>query len=231
MTEKDREIQSQTTLESKGPVGQGDYVINASECLESIAQDHGLKWETIWDDPKNAELKRIRKDPNVLLAGDRLHIPKRRLKEESGTTGQRHRFRRLGVPSHLKIIIKRFDEPWANERYIIDIDGDLREGTTNEEGLLDEPIPPNAESAVVTIAPDTDDELTYEFDLGGMDPISELIGVQDRLANLGFDCPLSGELDESTRIAISQFQEKHELEVTGEPDDATRNHLIEDHGN
>lgn len=229
-TQENGTTSSEQDSEGQGPVGTGEYEIKQGECIESIAIENGLFWETIWDHARNAELKRIRKDAFVLLPGDKVHIPAIRVKEESGATEQRHTFRRRGVPSRLRVIIKRLDEPWANEQYRIDIDGEVRTGQTDDEGMIDEPISPDAKQATITMAPDTDEEQAYPFKLGGVDPVSETSGIQERLANLGFDCPQSGKLDDETRTAIGQFQEKHELEVTSKPNQATRDRLVQEHG-
>ncbi|MGK3964571.1 peptidoglycan-binding protein [Sorangium sp. So ce118] len=69
-----------------------DYRVRSGECLISIAHDHGLSWEMLWNHPNNAEIKRLRGDPNILKEGDILHIPDRALKECTVATGAAHRF-------------------------------------------------------------------------------------------------------------------------------------------
>lgn len=57
----------------------------------------------------------------------------------------------------------------------------------------------------------------FELGIGEMDPISELTGVQKRLANLGhfWEAP-DGELDDDSRDGIMRFQRASGLEMTGE---------------
>ena len=40
--------------------------------------------------------------------------------------------------------------------------------------------------------------------LAEMDPVTELVGVQKRLRNLGFDCEPSGVMDDATAAARSR---------------------------
>ena len=207
-----------------------EYTVAQGDCIESIAQKHGHFWETLWDHPDNADLKKQRKDPNVLLPGDVVFVPEKRAKDESGGTGERHRFRRKGVPSMLRIVVRVADEPRANQPYTLVIDGEQFTGTTDSEGLVEQAIPPDAKSGKLILGP-LGEQDEYELSLGCVDPVTEISGVQGRLDNLGFDCgPADGELNDKTKVALKEFQEKYELPVTGEPDEATRKKLEEVHG-
>jgi peptidoglycan hydrolase-like protein with peptidoglycan-binding domain len=74
---------------------------------------------------------------------------------------------------------------------------------------------------------DEQDQSALELDIlfGSLDPIEELSGVQKRLVNLGFDCPVDGEVSDETTAAIEAFQRLFSLPVTGAVDNATRQKL------
>jgi hypothetical protein len=204
-----------------------DYIVNQGECIESIAKDHGLFWETIWNDPKNQKLKQNRKNPNILLAGDKVFVPDLRLKQEPGATETKHRFKKKGVPSKIKLVLKdQKSKPRANVDYVIEIDGQLYRGKTDAQGQLEYPIPPNAQKGKLIVGTQSEE---YNLNLGNMDPISEISGVQSRLKNLGFNCEVSGKLDDTTKEAIRSFQKRYGLNETGEPDDPTRQKLEQEH--
>jgi peptidoglycan hydrolase-like protein with peptidoglycan-binding domain len=57
-----------------------------------------------------------------------------------------------------------------------------------------------------------------------------MIGVQKRLNNLDFPCgKVTGEINDQTRAALKNFQRRLGMEVTGEIDQATREHLVKYH--
>lgn len=198
----------------KGPVGQGDYIVGLGECMDSIAFDHGFFKDTLWNDPANAELKRVRKDPNILLAGDRVTIPPLRKKEESGATEKRHRFCRKGVPCKLQLRLCREGDPRGNESYRLVIDGViLFEGQTDGNGKIKHSIPPDAKIGRLMLQQGKEE---YFLQLGHLDPVDQITGMQERLNNLGFNC---GEVDgicgTRTRNAIARFQRHYDLKVDG----------------
>lgn len=194
------------------------HEVRKGDCISSIAFEYGFFPDTIWNHPQNAELKAKRQDPNVLFSGDRVFIPDIRIREEPRDTGQDHWFRRKGLPHLLKIQMRYFEEPWPGLTYTLQIDGEARTGTTDGDGWLIEPIPPTAEQATLIL----EDGTEYELQLGTLAPIDEIVGVQDRLRNLGyFDFPSNGTLDADTEAAIASFQASHDLEVSGEMDGAT----------
>jgi N-acetylmuramoyl-L-alanine amidase len=204
--------------------------VQAGDCIESIAFEHGFFWKTLWDHAKNHELHKVRKDPNVLLAGDRVFVPELQLKQEEGATERRHRYKRKGVPSKLNITLKdEHDRPRAHEKYILEIDGQTFAGTTDASGSLQHPIPPNARRGTLRFGPNGERQIPLV--LGDIDPITEVSGVQGRLNNLGYECgPINGQANEETRSAIRSFQQAYGLQETGEMNEETRNKLQEIYG-
>src|SRR5258706_12719858 len=81
-----------------------EHVVKQGEHLSQIAKQHGFfDFRLIWDHPKNAKLKALRLNPNVLLPGDLLHIPDKEPKKESRPTGARHVFRIPGPTLTLRV--------------------------------------------------------------------------------------------------------------------------------
>jgi hypothetical protein len=200
-----------------------DYKVKQGDCISSIAQKHGLFWEKVWNDPKNAKLQQTRKDPNVLYPGDLVFIPDKEEKLESGATEQRHRFRVKGSLVKIRIRFTIDDQPRANEPYKLEIEGLSREGTTDGDGYLEENIPANAKGGRLIVGEGSSQDI-YEIKLGTVDPIETDDGIRCRLFDLGYDTK------DDFAEAIRTFQKKEGLTVTGNVDDATRTRLKEKFG-
>jgi hypothetical protein len=202
------------------------HTVGTGDCLLSIAEEYGLLWETIWEHPQNAELKRLRQDPNVLGPGDQLFVPEKRIKETSKATDQTHKFVRKGTPAKVRLQLLDFErKPRTGLKYKADVDGVTSQGTTDGDGMVEVYVKPGARTAKLTLfAPRGTEQ--FELDLGHVDPIEEETGVKERLENLGFHC--DGE--EALRNAMLAFQKEHQLTETGQIDDATRAKLKQVHG-
>ena len=207
------------------------YTVKQGDCIESIALRYGLSWEQLWNHPSNHDLKEKRRNPNVLMPGDGVFIPEKELRWETGATEQKHRFRKKGVPSKLRLVIKdEEDNPRPGLPYILEVDGQLSSGKTDTEGLIEQTIAPKAVAGKLRIGTGEEEE-EYALQLGRIDPISEISGVQSRLRNLGIECgSADGVLGQRTIEALKQFQEKYGLQPTGELDEQTRGKLYEIHG-
>lgn len=202
-----------------------NYQVKQGDCIFSIAFEQGFFADTIWNHPNNAELKAEREDPNVLLPGDSVFVPDKRLKEVSEPTNQVHKFRCKNTPKVFRIQIVRLGIPVKDMDYTLDIDGVEKEGKTDGEGWIKpESIKPNAKVAKLSLA----DGSKYEFNLGHLDPIDEVAGIQGRLHGLSYyDGAINGKFDDKTKKALEVFQRSNKLEVTGEADDQTKNLLME----
>lgn len=115
---------SSSSSSGTGPVGQGDHIVRQGECINSIAAEHGLFWETVWNDGGNSELRQQRTNPDLLLPGDKLVIPEIRVKQESGATEQKHRYRRKGVPVELVVRILKDRTEWGAIQHAVESNGD-----------------------------------------------------------------------------------------------------------
>jgi uncharacterized Zn-binding protein involved in type VI secretion len=192
-----------------GPVPQGPTAtagewrrVLQGECVSSIAKDTGHFWSTIWNHAANAELNGRRGDPNVLLPGDAVFVPGKRPKEDTGNTDMHHKYRRKGEPAQVRLKVLHRGEPLANERYVLEVGGDTKEGITDADGMLVEQIPGNARALKLTIG-----EQVHDLRLGTVDPIHTVSGVQTRLNNLGFACgAVDGNLGPRTQAALNLFR-------------------------
>lgn len=205
--------------------------VKQGESMASIADHYGFFWDTLWNHPNNAALRQLRENPNVLMARDRVFIPEPRPKEESGETGKVHTFRLKGVPVRLNFrLLDEEDQPRAGLRYELSVDGkQVAAGVTPDDGQISALIPPKAKTAKLIVHAAGGDE-THTFDIGHLNPIEYASGVQARLKNLGlYEGNLTGQLDAATQEAIRMFQELEGLPVTGQPDDATKQALLQRH--
>ncbi len=235
-----------------------DYTVQQGDCMSSIAYENGFFWKTLWNLPENAALKAKRKNPNVLMLGDIVYIPDLRVKQEPRPTDAQHQFVKLSTPEKLHIRLLDYNhKPRPNVAYIMVIDGVLRQGKSDGRGMITEAIPPNAKKAKLTYpAPQLTNpspQLTYPapqhvagtgkpipakpkmqvmtLQLGHLNPISVVSGLKARLANLGFyKGPIDDNLDDKTKAALSAFQAKQGIPVTGAADDATQQQLQGLHG-
>lgn len=200
-----------------------EYKVKQGDCINSIAFKHGFFWETLWNHPKNAKLNLKRKDPSVLQEGDIVYIPDLTIKEESGTTEQRHKFRLKGVPAKIKIRLCVDDQPRMNEPFILYVDDvEVYQGNTDGDGYVRAAIPPNAKKGKILVG-SGDEQDVFVFLLGTVDPIETDEGVRGRLYNMGYDV---SDLTE----AIRNFQSKENLNITGIADVPTLARLKERFG-
>ena len=212
------------------------YRVSQGDCLASIACARGLDWQTIYNHPDNAELRRVRPNPNQLYPLDEISIPDLDQKQIEKPTDNRHSFVVTAFTTRLRIRLQaQAGEVYADARYLLKIGTDETEGQTDGDGMIDQVIPADTRSAELhawlQLTPeDPEEEFFWSLALGALDPMETVTGVQARLNNLGFCC---GKVDNvvgpRTRAALRAFQSSENLEVTGEVDDATRSKLLAAH--
>ena len=183
--------------------------IRQGDCIDQIAEKHGLLPDTVWDHPDNSELKTLRKDKNVLFPCDKLFVPDKEIKTESVASDAKHRFRRKAVPAKFRLQLKKNGEPRADLVYTLNIDSEVFEGKTDGDGWIEHPIPPGAEKGQLIL---TDTAEIIKLNLGRLDPLDQAEGVQQRLKNLGlYTGKVDGKAGGMTRTAIQFFQKDKNL--------------------
>lgn len=220
------------------PAGEGSYVVRRGDSLTAIAEEHGHFWQTIWDHPPNEHLATLRKNPHVLLPGDRLTIPPIRPKTAECETGKRHTFRRKGIPARIRFVLRGPEgEPLAGKRYELVWEtgaNQLVAGTTDADGGISHYIATTIKRATLRIWPEhpfAPEVIEREVEIGTLEPVASLSGIRARLDHLGFPCGEGdGPLDDATRTAIRMFERAHGLPETGEIGESLRAELSKRHG-
>jgi hypothetical protein len=214
------------------------HVVAEGEHLAGIAAAFGFSSIlAIWHHAENAELKALRKNPNVLFAGDRVFIPDRELRIEDAATGQKHVF--AAARTELKLRIKVLDSLDAPRPPPCTLIGDdfRSEMSDKGEGILAGSVPETARKAQLHFPNfDKDEpELRVPLSLGDLDPITEPAGQRQRLNNLGYFAGFDPRSSAQLKFAIEEFQCDHLKEIgkkkgDGIFDDATRRVLEQVYG-
>ncbi|HEY3740581.1 MAG TPA: peptidoglycan-binding protein [Bryobacteraceae bacterium] len=233
--------------QANSTTGSGDYTVDVGDDIYSIAAAKGHFWQTIWNDGGNAALRGVRDDPSRLIPGDRLTIPPLRQEAKPGSTDNRYRFKRRGVPVRIdirlweeeedfEIILENDDakkpsdpderrapvrKPRVNVPYLLRAGKTNISGTTGADGAVQHFVDPAAMSGTLTLYPGTNQEEVIALDIGQLYPTHSRIGVKRRLTNLGFPCgAIDDELSDDYTKALREFQDRFMLEVTGIADAA-----------
>jgi len=183
----------------------------------------------VWDDGANAELRGKRKNPNVLLPGDVVHVPDRIPKKAPAATGKRHTFMVALPKLWLRIVVRDFgQEPLVRVDCRLTVDGKTRDLQTGGDGLVEVAIPPDAKGGSLAV-PSLGMEIA--LGIGHLHPVDAPSGYRGRLNNLGYFAGRSDDPeDPALRSAIEEFQCDHGLTVDGVCGAGTQAKLLEVHG-
>jgi len=187
------------------------HTVKQGEYLSKIALKYGFaNYLTIWDHPENAQLKKKRKNPNILFPGDRLYIPEKDYKEVTCSTQQRHSFRLKTKPLMLRIMLKDFgNQAICDTKCELLVESEVYKLTTDSKGFIEQEIPRTSESGKLNLKDaETGVDIEVYFKIGHLDPVEEVSGQSARLNNLGYNAgPADEQLDEEQfRSALEEFQ-------------------------
>jgi hypothetical protein len=179
-------------------IRQGDYLL-------SLAHKFGFDADTVWKDPANADLQKLRPDPNILCPTDILHVPDESAAPEmvEVTTGTTNVFVSDAPMVTLTVIFA--DESLASQAFTVQELPGLEQPPTDASGKLTLSVPVTSKTATIVF---TDAGPTFRLKIGHLDPIGTLSGIVQRLQNLGyidFDAELGSEHLEFIRMALRAF--------------------------
>jgi len=195
--------------------------VKQGDCLYSLAARHGFTAETLKAHANNQTLMEQRPDPTQLVPGDKVFIPEKIIGQVEAETGMRHRFRCRSNTTTVNITCLDFDKPLKNKRFILNAEGRLSDGTSDDNGTINLTLPATVNTATVTIEnlPNT---FEFTLQLGGLDPIDTVTGQQQRLSNLGFyGGNIDGRQGDLMNAALRDFKINQKLAVNDQLDPDT----------
>jgi hypothetical protein len=211
------------------------HTIEQGECLSSLAAQYHLPgWRTIYNHSNNADFRQEHPNPNVIYPGALVYIPDPEVVHREKPTDKKHTFVLKQDKTLLRIVTADGDgKPYEETDYRLMIGDDIFEGKTDGQGMLEQAIDPQVSSGVLTVwlpgAPRR--HCTWKLNIGHLDPVHQMSGIQGRLNNLGYNSgPVDGIRGPITTAAVKEFQKKHQLTVDGIPGPLTQGKLKEVHG-
>lgn len=210
------------------------HAVKQNETLFTIARQHGFRnWRVIYEHPNNGRLRKLRPDPMVLAPGDSVFVPDKEPSEFNNATGRSHRFR-LHAPKCF-VSVNLQDEtgaPYRRCKYELSVAGQTLQGLTSDAGLVCHEVRDDVREAELTLWTDPEDPShvsRWTLQIGALDPIDTVSGVQSRLNNLGYPVgEITGAMNDATRAALRDFQQSLGYDPpTGEIDDQTHRALLD----
>lgn len=210
------------------------HTVKQGECLSLIAEAYGLaSWRVIYDAPENESFREKRPDPNLIYPGDVLFIPEKDTGDDSASTEQKHRYKVERSRTLVRIKVHGGDrQPLSARKFELTIGNDRYSGQTGSDGLVEQVVNASATTGTLRVHVDSKRYLEWPVELGALDPVEYLTGVQARLKNLGIDPgPIDGIMGPKTERAVRAFQALYPpLAVDGIPGPKTQAKLREVHG-
>src|SRR5262249_12658189 len=147
----------------------------------------------IWDAKDNDELRKKRKNPDILAPGDEVAIPDKKKGEVGVGAGKAANLTLDKATTHLHLkVCDDHGMKCTAERYVLMVAGveDPYEDKLTEKGEIDVEIPVMAKRAELQVFAKGVEEPVQHFELhlGHMDPVETLAGVRARLEALGYPC-------------------------------------------
>ncbi|MEM9463707.1 MAG: hypothetical protein AAGF11_56740 [Myxococcota bacterium] len=186
------------------------HTIAAGEDLASLAEEYGFRhWETIYDHPRNDDLREQRPNPFALCEGDKVWVPAKEPKTHRCKTGTRHTFRVRRPRTRVRLMMVADDDrPYAGCKYTLKVGDETFEGSTGPDGSLVHEVPASETAGTLTLwTPEAEEPEQWDLELGGLDSVTTKEGLKQRMSNLGL--MTEGGDDAALLEAVNALRRRH----------------------
>lgn len=212
-------IQAKSTIAARHTVKQG-------ETLLRIAQQYGFtESQSLYQHPTNKAFRQLRSNPNLICAGDEINIPHSQTVSELKTLGRTHTFIKPEEETeHFELKLESGDLSLAGKRAVLTVGKQSLDTVIDDDNVLRVDLKPDAQAKsgkfeLYDHPDDTQPCYQSTIQIGHLDPVEALSGVQARCNALGFPCGVvDGIMGSKTREGIRQFQQVHGLSASGKSD-------------
>ena len=211
----------------KKPGDPKPLVIAQGDHLSKLAARHGFDEANVWKDPKNADIKKKRANPNMLVAGDILYVPENKPTWIKATIGSANAFVATVPRVPVRAQFMKDGKPMANEPYhlrgVRPKAGTPDPATTDADGCIHVEVPVTTSTFRVCFEGLGE---VHTIQVGHLDPADEPSGARMRLGMLGLlgrheGARLVQGPDAELPLALRAFQRANGLKTTGELDEVT----------
>jgi LysM repeat protein len=198
------------------------HTVAQGETLLRIAKQYGYQTsKALYNHPSNAEFKALRPDPNLIYPGDKITIPPKKEKFIPLRTNSINSFVVQNEKEYFRLqIIHEDGDDITGKRIVITIGSQTIDTVLPGNGLIEVELNENdsltGQVDLYLKEDQSSPSESFTAQVGHLDPIDTLSGVQARCNLLGFDCgTVDGINGSKTKAGVRDFQYEHDLEVDG----------------
>lgn len=209
------------------------HTVAQGETLLRIAKQYGYQTsKALYNHPSNAEFKALRPDPNLIYPGDKITIPPKKEKFIPLRTNSINSFVVQNEKEYFRLqIIHEDGDDIAGKRIVLNIGSQTIDTVLPADGLVEVELNENdsltGQVDLYLKEDQSSPSESFTAQVGHLDPIDTLSGVQARCNLLGFDCgTVDGINGAKTKAGVREFQQAQQLQVDGIAGPVTKSRLV-----
>src|SRR5947208_516691 len=151
-------------------------VAEKGDCVISIASANGFAdYHTVYDAPENADLRKKRPDPHILVEGDKVFVPDMKPMEITLKAGHTYLIKTKSLWANVELMLNDpSGNPYKGKKWELRVQDQVYKGVTGDDGAIKQKVPPDAKEGDLTLFLDDNDatkKMEWTIDIGGLDPI------------------------------------------------------------